>query len=170
MNQDNIVACYSGSPVPLDAHDDGPRSIALVEFHVDIGRIEVSRIDTGGYYYLHKEYYLTPFQENTEIENIMQELKNMADPHCKLDVKLRGIAAFEHSQILQIQENLQKTLAEHFASVFIRHELKSFGNLLDNPLVARFVEEVIEKNQKMSPEYRNITLMHGLKAFKKGLE
>jgi len=166
LNQENIVACYTGTPISIDQTEEGPRSVAIFEFLGEAGQLEVARIDTRGNYYSEKEFYLIPFHEQENLAAMESELKSITDPHCILNITVKGISALEKSEIQDRLVSLENDLQSQLASVSFKLETTHLESLLDNPVIARFIEEVILKTENQSPEYRIETLFHGLNAFK----
>lgn len=87
---------YAGSPSPVGSHAWGPRSAAVVE----IGNggsgteaAEVRGVELPVPYRVRLERWLTPFREERDLEDLADELRDAADPHCRMEVVLDGVLA-----------------------------------------------------------------------------
>ncbi len=111
-----VPVAYAGSPTPMGARALGPRSAVLVR--VEDGGAEAERVRLPVPYRDRIQRWLTPFEEEAELDELAEELRERADAACTLEVKLDGIlAGISEVQLRERTEAMASELGDDYAGL-----------------------------------------------------
>jgi len=134
---EGVPVAYSGAPSPIGAHALGPRVAVLVEVGGEgpegsapgrpgMAPTRMERVRLPVPYRRRVRRWLTPFEEERELEALAGELREAADPECSLRVELEGVLAEMDERTLRERTGgIREELARGYAGV--EFDLRSVG-------------------------------------------
>lgn len=110
------AVAYAGSPTPVGSHAWGPRTAVLAE--VEGGEVEVEALRLPVPYRDRTSVWLTPFEEEAELEALESRLREEADPLCSLEVRVDGILVGLDEEALRVRiDRLEAELEGRWAEL-----------------------------------------------------
>lgn len=154
-SQDSVKAFYCGSPEMLDFRQKDAGYISLVTIYPS-GQVKVEQKKVGGSHYEIKEIAVDTI---TNVNQIIDAIRNKANLQCFLEVQLTGPCSFD----LLIDPNaIEQELEPHFLRLRVidqtypQLEEIPVGKLPENTVIGQFVSMMRDELDKSAGEEREL--------------
>lgn len=127
---DGTPVAYAGSPSPIGSHAWGPRSALAVDLggggETRPDAVEVRTVDLPVSYRIRLERWLSPFREAGDLERLAGELRDAADPLCRMEVVVDGVLAdLSEEELRRRTDRMREDLGPAFGG--LEFQLRSVG-------------------------------------------